>query len=142
MRVSSKADYGVRALFDLALHYGQGPIQSRDIAARQRISEAYLHQVLSALGRAGLVRSTRGPLGGHELVREPAEISVWDVIVTLDGYDRRAHPHSVAGEENADPVHDVWHELQHLSIEFLKSITLESLVERKNSAVPALNYSI
>ena len=50
MRVSSRADYGVRALFDLALHYGQGPVQSRDIAGRQGVPEAYLHQVLGAWG--------------------------------------------------------------------------------------------
>lgn len=141
MRVSSKADYGVRALFDLALHFGQGPIQSRDIAARQGISEAYLHQVLSALGRAGVVKSTRGPLGGHELVREPAEISLWDVIVTLDGYDRRAHPH-LTHDGDSDPVHDAWHELQERSIDFLQSITLETLVDRKRSGTPAGNYSI
>lgn len=141
MRVSSKADYGVRALFDLAMYYGQGPVQSRDIAARQNISEAYLHQVLSALGRTGLVKSTRGPLGGHELMRDPSEISLWDVIVILDGHDRRAHPH-VADLEETDPVHDVWHELQELSIEFLKGITLELLVERKRTETPALNYAI
>jgi Rrf2 family cysteine metabolism transcriptional repressor len=141
MRVSSKADYGVRALFDLADHYGQGPIQSRDIANRQGVSEAYLHQVLSALGRAGVVKSTRGPLGGHELVREPSEINLWEVIVILDGYDRRAHPHLTA-ESDFDPVHETWHELQERSIEFLKSITLQSLVEEKRSKSPALNYSI
>jgi Rrf2 family cysteine metabolism transcriptional repressor len=141
MRVSSKADYGVRALFDLALHYGEGPIQSRDIAARQGISEAYLHQVLSALGRAGVVKSTRGPLGGHELVREPENISLWDVIVTLDGYDRRAHPHLVNAEDS-DPVHDTWHDLQERSIEFLRSISLQTLVERKRAKSPAGNYSI
>jgi Rrf2 family protein len=141
MRVSSKADYGVRALFDLALHYGQGPIQSRDIAARQGVSEAYLHQVLSALGRAGVVKSTRGPLGGHELVREPSEVSLWDVIVTLDGYDNRAHPH-LASADDTDPVHDTWHDLQERSIAFLQSISLETLVERKRAASPAANYSI
>lgn len=141
MRVSSKADYGVRALFDLALYYGQGPIQSKDIAARQGISEAYLHQVLSALGRAGVVKSTRGPLGGHELVREPSEISLWDVIVILDGYDRRAHPHA-AGADSKDPVHDTWHELQERSVEFLQTISLATLVERKLADQPVLNYSI
>jgi Rrf2 family transcriptional regulator, cysteine metabolism repressor len=141
MRVSSKADYGVRALFDLALHHGQGPIQSKDIAARQGVSEAYLHQVLSALGRAGVVKSTRGPLGGHELVREPSEVSLWDVIVILDGFDNRAHPH-LTGPDESDPVHDVWHELQDRSIELLKSISLAVLVERKRATTTALNYSI
>src|SRR4051794_5182609 len=117
MRVSSKADYGVRALFDLADHFGQGPVQSRDIAARQGVSEAYLHQVLSALGRAGVVKSTRGPLGGHELVREPSEINLWDVIVILDGEDRRAHPH-LASDTDFDPVHETWHLLQERSVDF------------------------
>ena len=141
MRVSSRADYGVRALFDLAQRIDQGPIQSRDIAGRQRIPEAYLHQVLGALNRAGLVRSTRGPQGGHELARPPEEINLWDVLLVLDGPDRRAHPHlhEVSGE---DVVHDVWHELQHRSVEFLRSITVAMLVERQRNAQAVLNYSI
>src|SRR4051794_26388870 len=141
MRVSSKADYGVRALFDLAMNFGRGPVQSRDIAARQGISEAYLHQVLSALGRAGVVKSTRGPLGGHELLREPSEITLWDVIVILDGEDRRAHPH-LLNSGDSDPVHEIWHELQERSVAYLRSITLEILVERKRSHRPVHNYSI
>ena len=65
MRVSSRTDYGVRALYDLALHYGQGTVQSREIAARQKMPEAYLHQVLSALNRGRIgaqrARSLRRP---------------------------------------------------------------------------------
>ena len=141
MRVSSKADYGVRALFDLAVRYGRGPIQSRDIATRQGISEAYLHQVLSALGRAGFVRSTRGPLGGHELIRDPADVSLWEVILELDGVDRRAHPH-LQQEQGHDPVHETWHELQERSVEYLRSITLQTLVERAMQHEPVANYSI
>jgi Rrf2 family cysteine metabolism transcriptional repressor len=140
MRVSSRADYGVRALFDLAMHYGQGPTQSREIAGRQGVPEAYLHQVLGALNRAGLVRSTRGPAGGHELARDPGEISLWDVLLVLDGLDRHAHPHPI--ERPNDPVHEAWHELQQRSIEFLSSITLETLVEQARSRQPVPNYSI
>lgn len=141
MRVSSRADYGVRALFDLAQHHGRGPVQSRDIAARQAIPEAYLHQVLGALNRAGLVRSTRGPLGGHELAREPGEITLWDVMVVLDGPDRRAHPHPGAAA-NGDIVHGVWHELQGRSIEFLRSISLAALVDRQVEKRPSGDYAI
>ena len=141
MRVSSRADYGVRALFDLAQHYGQGPRQSRDIATRQDIPEAYLHQVLGALNRAGLVRSTRGPLGGHELAREPREVTLWDVLVVLDGPDRRAHPNP--GRLDAgDVVHEVLHELQCQAIEFLRSLSLAELVERRREREPVGNYSI
>lgn len=141
MRVSSRADYGVRALFDLALHFGQGPVQSREIAARQGVPEAYLHQVLGALNRAGLVRSTRGPAGGHELAKEPREISLWDILVALDGgFDRHAHPHPT--DRLDDAVHEVWHELQHRAIDYLSSITLETLVERERARQPVPNYSI
>ena len=141
MRVSSRADYGVRALFDLAERFGQGPVQSRDIAARQRIPEAYLHQVLGALGRAGIVRSTRGPQGGHELTRTPAEVTVLDVLEILDGPDRRAHPHPAAVGER-DIVHQVWHDLQRQASDYLGSITLETLLDRSRAEDPVGTYSI
>ena len=141
MRVSSRADYGVRALFDLALRYGRGPTQSREIAARQDVPEAYLHQVLGALNRAGLVRSTRGPQGGHELARDPRDITLWDALMVLDGPDRRAHPHPTQMVEG-DVVHEVWHELQCRSIELLQSISLWTLIERVQAREPAGDYSI
>lgn len=141
MRVSSRADYGVRALFDLAQRYDQGPTQSRDIAARQGVPEAYLHQVLGALNRAGLVRSTRGPLGGHELARDPRDVTLWDILLVLDGPDRRAHPHPGL-VDNGDVVHEVWHDLQCRATEFLASISLAQLIERSRSQGPVGNYSI
>ena len=134
MRVSSRADYGVRALFELARRYGQGPTQSRDIAARQAIPEAYLHQLLGALNRAGLVRSTRGPLGGHELACDPATVTVWDVFVALEGPDRQAHPHFGA-RQGVDVVHETWHELLEATMIFLQGITLRQLVERHDERV-------
>jgi Rrf2 family transcriptional regulator, cysteine metabolism repressor len=141
MRVSSRADYGVRALVDLAERFGTGPVQSREIASRQSVPEAYLHQVLGALSRAGLIRSTRGPQGGHELVRPPAEVSVWDIISVLDGPDRKAHPH--AGSEGAaEVVHDVWHELQEHTETYLRSISLEDLIDRASTRSPAGTYAI
>lgn len=141
MRVSSRADYGVRAMFDLAQRFGQGPVQSKDIAGRQAIPEAYLHQVLGALGRAGMIRSTRGPLGGHELVRPPEQITVWSILHVLDGPDRRSHPHQELNV-NGDVVHAVWHELQVNSETFLQGITLQALLERHRDQHPVANYSI
>jgi Rrf2 family protein len=85
MRVSSKGDYGLRALFDLALHYGESPVQSADIAKRQDIPEAYLNQLLIILRRAGLIKSVRGPQGGHVLAREPGEIDLAEAIAALEG---------------------------------------------------------
>ena len=71
MRISTKGDYGIRALIELAHHHGRpGPLQSSEIAARQGIPEAYLEQLLTILRRAGFIRSVRGPQGGHALIRD------------------------------------------------------------------------
>jgi Rrf2 family cysteine metabolism transcriptional repressor len=85
MRLSMRSDYGVRALTDLAMHHGQGPIQSADVARRMSIPPVYLDQVFSALRKAGLVRSTRGPQGGHELARGPDAITMGDIVTVLEG---------------------------------------------------------
>jgi Rrf2 family cysteine metabolism transcriptional repressor len=141
MRVSSRADYGVRALFELALRAGRGPVHSKEIAARQDIPEAYLHQVLGALSRAGLIRSTRGPLGGHELSAQASEVSIHAILTALDGVDQKTHPHP-DGIGASDVVHEVWHEMQEQNERLLRSITLQTLVERKTSREASANYAI
>ncbi|MEZ4500233.1 MAG: Rrf2 family transcriptional regulator [Thermomicrobiales bacterium] len=139
MRISSRTDYGVRALFELALHDGQGPIQSREIAARQDVPEAYLHQVLSALSRGGLVRSVRGPSGGHSLALPPSDITIYDAMEVLDGIDIRNHPHRA---DDQHPVHLVWHEVTNRTLDYLKSITLEDLVIQARSGTGVSTYTI
>lgn len=133
MRVSSRLDYGVRALFELAQHTGRGPMQSRDIAQRQGIPEAYLHQLLGALGRAGLVKSTRGPQGGHQLAKEPGQITLLSVMLALEGSDRRP---ATTPDGPSEVVSCVWDELQERTDRFLSEITLATLVERSRSAQP------
>jgi Rrf2 family protein len=141
MRVSSRADYGVRALFELALRAGQGPVHSKEIANRQGIPEAYLHQVLGALSRAGLIKSTRGPLGGHELTTSPAEISLFAILTALDGVDQKPHPHP-DGLGASDVVHEIWHDLQEQSERILRPVTLQTLVDREAERHPSPNYAI
>ncbi len=85
MRVPMKVDYGVRALVELALHYGEGQLQTSEIAARQSIPEAYLEQLMTTLNKVGFVRSRRGPQGGHSLALLPSEINLSMVMNTLDG---------------------------------------------------------
>jgi Rrf2 family protein len=85
MKVSTRAEYGLRALIDLANHFGEGPVQSKNIAERQGLPEPYLNQLMTALRRAGLVSSKRGPTGGHMLARPPQQISLRDVFDVLEG---------------------------------------------------------
>lgn len=85
MRISMKADYGIRALLDLAEHGVDGPVPSHDIAARQHVPGPFLDQLLMSLRRAGLVRSTRGPRGGHVLGSPPEQITLAQAVDVLEG---------------------------------------------------------
>src|SRR5436309_3066102 len=79
MRLTRGSDYGAHAVIELASHYGQGPLQCAEIAARQKIPEAYLDQILSSLRRVGIVKSSRGPHGGHEPARDARHITLPEV---------------------------------------------------------------
>lgn len=85
MRVSTRGEYGLRALLDLAQHYGTGPIPLRQIAERQQISEHYLEQLMGSLRKAGVVVSVRGAHGGYALARTPEETIIGDVLRVLEG---------------------------------------------------------
>ena len=85
MKLSTKGQYGLKAMYDLALNYGNEPISLKSIAERQEISEYYLEQLMAILRKAGLVRSVRGAYGGYMLTRDPSEITVGDVLRALEG---------------------------------------------------------
>lgn len=85
LTLSTKGRYGVRAMVELARHYGRGPLPIRDIADRQGIPVPYLEQLLVKLRRGLLVESVRGRHGGYVLGRPPDQISVGDVVRILEG---------------------------------------------------------
>lgn len=85
MKLSTKGRYGVAAMYDLAMHSGQGPIALKSVAMRQGISEHYLEQLMGTLRKAGYVKSVRGAQGGYTLTKDPAAISVGDIIRIMEG---------------------------------------------------------
>lgn len=85
MKLSTRGQYGVKAMFDLALHYGSEPISLKNIAERQGISEYYLEQLIAVLRRKNLVKSIRGAQGGYVLSREPSKITVGEILNVLEG---------------------------------------------------------
>lgn len=85
MKLSTKGRYGVKAMFDLALHHGNLPISLKSVAERQGISEPYLEQLISSLRKANLVKSVRGAQGGYILNYEPQSIRIGDIIRVLEG---------------------------------------------------------
>ncbi|GIW14900.1 MAG: Rrf2 family transcriptional regulator [Tepidiforma sp.] len=139
MRVSTRGDYGLRALIELAANYGGGPLQSSEIALRRHIPEQYLDQLLATLRKAGFIRSVRGPSGGHELVRPPDQITVKEVIEALEGSlspvawldeppEMTDHPHQCGQRE-------IWERIRKATEEILASYTVADLLEREPTAV-------
>jgi Rrf2 family cysteine metabolism transcriptional repressor len=85
MKISTRTEYGVRVLAQLARHHGEGPLSLAGIARAEKLPHAYLEQLVAQLRRAGLVNATRGHAGGYQLARPPAEISLADAMRALEG---------------------------------------------------------
>lgn len=87
MKLSTRGEYGLRAMLYLARQQKSGDelLQASEISQAQDIPSHYLKQILSRLRAAGLVKSSRGPQGGHGLGRDPAQISVGEIITVLEG---------------------------------------------------------
>ena len=88
MKLSTRSTYGMRALIELALSGGRGPVSAALIAKRQDLSVAYLEQLLHRLKKQGLITSLRGPKGGYVLAKDPARITMAEVVEVLDGVPR------------------------------------------------------
>lgn len=84
MKLSTKGRYGLKAMFDLALHYGEQPISLSSIAERRNISLSYLEQLISQLRKSGVVKSVRGAQGGYILNGTPSEVTVGQVLRALE----------------------------------------------------------
>jgi len=111
MRVSAKVDYAVRASTELAAASGSGPVKGDRLATAQKIPLKFLENILLDLKHAGLVQSQRGAEGGYWLAKEPAEISLADVIRAVEGpiaNVRGERPEQVEYPGVAEPLRDVW----------------------------------
>lgn len=86
MNISSRCEYGCRAVVELALHLpSESPLPAVTIAERRNIPEKYLVHILLQLKRAGIVRSVRGAQGGYILARPPEEVTLRDIVTAIDG---------------------------------------------------------
>jgi Rrf2 family protein len=85
MKISTKGEYGIRAMLYIGMHSDAGPVTSHEIASHQGIPEPYLRQILALLSKDRLIQSNRGPQGGHVLGRPASEISLRQILVTLEG---------------------------------------------------------
>ncbi len=151
MKLSTKGRYGVRAMFDLAMRYGSGPVSLRTIAERQGLSEHYLEQLIASLRKAGIVKSIRGAYGGYLLTREPKEITIGDIIRTLEGPIAPTECVSEDEDFQCENTEDcvtriIWERLKEKIDEVLDDITLDDLcqnaLQRKHDQNEGFMYHI
>ena len=138
MKVSTRAEYGLRALIELANHFGEGPVQSRDIAERQGLPEPYLNQLMTSLRRAGLVSSKRGPTGGHILARRPEEINLREAFDVLEG---STSPWWCVETDDPDCIYaagcslrPVWHAINGAVAQVLSGMSLADITKARQPA--------
>ena len=145
MRLSTRGRYGVRLMIDLALHNGNGPVMLKDISRRQGISQKYLWNLINPLKSAGLVKSTRGAHGGFTLARDPAGISVTDILQVLEGslclVDCVENPSACERSTNC-VARDVWCLASGNLRQTLASVTLAHLMEKQRGKRAPAEYEI
>ena len=135
MRITTRGQLAVSAMTDLALRQKMRPVALSTISARQGTSLSYLEQLFSALRRAGLVDSTRGPGGGYTLARNTDQISVAEIILAVEnlkaddlqnlGAGQAAQVKSMTGE--------LWSTFNLRVMEYLQSVTLQDLVAQQHA---------
>jgi Rrf2 family protein len=130
MRVSAKADYALRALIEMANRTGSAAVSAEELGRCQSIPHGFLQAILADLRRAGIVRSQRGQSGGWRLDREPASVSVADVIRAVDGplvsvYGLR--PEAVSYNESAQVLQHVWIAARHSLRDVFEEVSIEAL---------------
>jgi Rrf2 family protein len=134
MKLSTKARYGARLMLDLALHYGEGPQLLKDIASRQEVSEKYLWQLITPLKAARVVNSSRGAHGGYTLARQPSEVTLRDIVETLEGplciVECVDNP-SVCNRAKTCVTRDIWGEASDKLRHMFESITLQDMIKRQ-----------
>ncbi len=144
MKLSTKGKYGVRAVFEIARHYGKGPITIKEIAERQGISFSYLEQILHKLGKAGMIESVRGPAGGYLLARRPAELTIGDIVRSLEGPIALSHCLEPGESGDCNQADDcvarmVWAKVGAKIEEALDSISFDDLLQQHlNAKTPLL----
>lgn len=128
MKLTTRGHYSVKALLDLSLHQGKGPISVKAIARRQDIPAPYLEKLLIELRRGGIVQSVRGAQGGYQLARLPSEISLGQILRAVGETIEPLPRYAVDTDQVEDWVtFSIWRRLHHKLQEALESISLEDL---------------
>ncbi|WP_026894159.1 RrF2 family transcriptional regulator [Clostridiisalibacter paucivorans] len=134
MKLSTKGRYGLKAMLELALHHGKGPMPLKDIADNQRLSEHYLEQLIATLRKDGLVKSVRGSQGGYLLAYDPDNITVGHVLRSLEGDIAPADcviegDVSSCDREEYCVTKTIWEKIRDSINDVIDTVTLQDMVD-------------
>lgn len=144
MRISTKGEYGLLAIVDLALQLDGAAVHANRIAERQAIPKQYLDQLMLVLKKAGLVESLRGRQGGYKLARPASAITLLDVVVALEGpIESRNFRAPRRGKYMVRGILEtLWDDLAEQSQTLLRNNTIDDVCRLYQKSSSALTYEI
>lgn len=131
MRLSTRARYGTRLMLELALNFDKGTIFLKVIAKEEEISEKYLSHLVIPLKASGLISSSRGAHGGYRLAKPPSQITLKEIVQTLEGsisFAECVKNPSVCSRVSKCATRSIWEKLDEKISDELSSVTLEDLM--------------
>ncbi len=141
MNISAKTQYACLAIMELAVHYGSGrPTQINAIAERHGIPSRFLVQILLHLKGAGLVSSTRGAAGGYQLVKDPALVTVADLLRVIEGRPKRVVSKAARSTPISRVLSSVWDDVRDAELAVLEQVTIATLVERVRGEAESMYF--
>ena len=132
-------DYALRAMVNLADHYGQEPVSTREIAQAEDISYQLACKLMQKLHNAGLVKSSMGPKGGFVLSRKPTKINLMEIIRVIQGplsLNRCVLSKEVCNRQKNCKVTVKLSKLQNYIANYLEDITLDELMHSRGKKKP------
>jgi Rrf2 family transcriptional regulator, cysteine metabolism repressor len=137
MKLSTRTEYGIRALFELAIAYKTGPLMVKDIAKRTKISPKYIEQIICFLRREEIVVSKRGPYGGYTLAKPPEMINLSKAFAVLEGSITRfdCPVHKTHNSHCADCfMKSLWHRMEEALNSVIATTTLAEMPAKSTRA--------
>lgn len=146
MKITFKGDYALKAILNLAGHYGGGPVSINDIAKDIDAPVKFLEQVLLELKRGGFIESRRGKIGGYLLSKPPAKITLGEVVRFIEGPIEPIacvkNGYSKCGDVYKCVFRDIWRKVAEETSEIIDNVTFGDLVLKIKSENQKLSYSI
>lgn len=132
IRLSTKSQYGVRAMYEIACGYPNMPVSAPFISEKQDVPVPFLEQILTKLRKSGIIKSIKGPGGGYLLNMSPEKITIWHIVEQLDGpmaITSCLDPKKGCVRIDNCVTHLLWKSLGNHLREFLSSISVNDLVD-------------